>query len=171
MLAVSERFRNDHRIVFLVIGGGHQNDGLAREVKSRGLDRSYLFVPYQDAAVLKYSLGVPDVHWISLRPKFEGLIVPSKFYGIAAAGRPMISIGSKEGELGRLVEEHQCGFAIEEGDVDSLESAITLLSHDHDLCATMGQRARSMLDHHFTRRQAFDYWQILISKVELGRPL
>jgi glycosyltransferase involved in cell wall biosynthesis len=171
MLNVSERFRNDHRIVFLVIGGGHQNDALAREVKSRGLERAYLFVSYQDVDALKYSLGVPDVHWISLRPNFEGLIVPSKFYGIAAAGRPMISIGSKQGELGRLIEEHQCGFAIEEGDVDSLESAITLLFHDHDLCATMGQRARSMLDHHFTRRRAFDYWQTLISKVELGPPL
>jgi colanic acid biosynthesis glycosyl transferase WcaI len=166
MVAVSERFRNDHRIVFLVIGGGHQNDGLVREVKLRGLARSYLFVPYQDAAVLKYSLGVPDLHWISLRPNFEGLIVPSKFYGIAAAARPMISIGSKEGELSRLVQEHQCGFAIEEGDVDSLKSAITILFHDHDLCATMGQRARSMLEHHFTRRQAFDHWKILISQVE-----
>ncbi len=171
MLSVSERFRNDDRIVFLVIGGGHQNDGLAHEVKSRGLERSYLFVPYQDRDVLKYSLGVPDVHWISLRPRFEGLIVPSKFYGIAAAGRPMISIGSKQGELGHLVEKHQCGFAIEEGDVDSLESAINLLSRDHDLCAKMGHRARNMLDHHFTRRQAFDYWQTLISKVELAQPL
>jgi colanic acid biosynthesis glycosyl transferase WcaI len=171
MLSASERFRNDDRIVFLVIGGGHQNDGLAHEVKSRGLERSYLFAPYQDAGALKYSLGVPDVHWISLRPRFEGLIVPSKFYGIAAAGRPMISIGSKQGELGHLVEEHKCGFAIEEGDVDSLESAITVLFQDHDLCATMGHRARSMLDHHFTRRQAFDYWQTLISKVEVGQPL
>jgi glycosyltransferase involved in cell wall biosynthesis len=171
ILSVSERFKNDDRIVFLVIGGGHQNDGLAHEVRSRGLERSYLFAPYQDAGALKYSLGVPDVHWVSLRPRFEGLIVPSKFYGIAAAGRPMISIGSKKGELGRLVEEHQCGFAIEEGDVDSLESAITLLSRDPDLCAKMGHRARSMLDHHFTRRQAFDYWQTLISKVELGQPL
>jgi glycosyltransferase involved in cell wall biosynthesis len=171
MLSVSERFRNDDRIVFLVIGGGHQNDGLAHEVKSRGLERSYLFAPYQDAGALKYSLGVPDVHWISLRPRFEGLIVPSKFYGIAAAGRPMISVGSKQGELGRLVEKHKCGFAIEEGDVDSLESAITLLFQDHHLCETMGHRARSMLDHHFTRRQAFDYWQTLISKVELGQPL
>jgi colanic acid biosynthesis glycosyl transferase WcaI len=167
MLSVSERFRNDHRIVFLVIGGGHQNDGLAREVSLRGLDRSYLFVPYQDAAVLKYSLGVPDVHWISLRPQFEGLIVPSKFYGIAAAGRPTISIGSKQGELGLLVEEHQCGFAIEEGDVDALEGAITRLSHDPDLCTTMGQRARLMLDHHFTRRQAFENWRTLLSNVEL----
>ena len=165
MLSASERFRNDSRIVFLVIGAGHQNDGLAREVKARGLERSYLFVPYQDREVLKYSLGVPDVHWISLRPRFEGLIVPSKFYGIAAAGRPMISIGSRQGELGRLVEKHQCGFAIEEGDVDSLENAITRLSRDHDLCAKMGQRARSMLDHHFTRRQAFEHWQALLSKV------
>lgn len=103
--------------------------------------------------------------------EFEGLIVPSKFYGIAAAGRPMISIGSKQGELGRLVEEHKCGFAIEEGDVNSLERAITVLLQDQDLCAAMGRRARSMLDHHFTRRQAFDYWQLLISEVELGRPL
>ena len=164
ILSVSERFRNDDRIVFLVIGGGHQNDGLAHEVKSRGLERSYLFAPYQDAGALKYSLGVPDVHWISLRPRFEGLIMPSKFYGIAAAGRPMISIGSKNGELGRLVEEHQCGFAIEEGDVNALESAINVLSDDHDLCAKMGQRARSMLDRCFTRREAFDRWQTLISK-------
>ncbi len=171
MLSVSERFRNDDRIVFLVIGGGHQNDRLAHEVKARGLERSYLFVPYQERDVLKYSLGVPDVHWISLRPKFEGLIVPSKFYGIAAAGRPMISIGSKQGELGRLVETYQCGFAIEEGDVDSLENAIACLSRDHDLCARMGHRARSMLEHHFTRRQAFENWRSLISKVELGQPL
>lgn len=170
MLSASERLEDNRRIVFLVIGAGHQNDSLIREVKARGLDRSYLFVPYQDAAVLKYSLGVPDVHWISLRPQFEGLIVPSKFYGIAAAGRPMISVGSRKGELGRLVEEHQCGFAVEEGDVEALESVITLLSRDHDLCATMGQRARSMLDHHFTRRQAFDYWQALISEVELEKP-
>ena len=164
------RLRNNHRIAFLVIGAGHQNDSLIREVRARGLDPSYVFVPYQDAAVLRYSLGVPDVHWISLRPQFEGLIVPSKFYGIAAAGRPMISIGSKEGELGRLVMEHQCGFAVEEGDVDALEAAIALLSRDHALCATMGQRARSMLEHHFTRRQAFDYWQTLISEIELGKP-
>lgn len=171
MLSVSERFRHNDRIVFLVIGGGHQNDGLAYEVKARGLEQSFLFVPYQNRHVLKYSLGVPDVHWISLRPRFEGLIVPSKFYGIAAAGRPMISIGSKQGELGRLVEKHQCGFAIEEGDVDSLENAITRLSRDHDLCARMGHRARSMLDHHFTRRQAFDCWHKLISSVELSQRL
>jgi hypothetical protein len=88
MLSVSERFRNDDRIVFLVIGGGHQNDGLAHEVKSRGLERSYLFAPYQDAGALKYSLGVPDVHWISLRPRFEGLSCPANFMASLPPGGP-----------------------------------------------------------------------------------
>ncbi len=78
----------------------------------------------------------------------------------------MISIGSKKGELGGLVREHQCGFAVEEGDADALERAITLLCRDPALCATMGQRARSMLDHHFTRRQAFDCWQTLFSQID-----
>jgi colanic acid biosynthesis glycosyl transferase WcaI len=44
----------------------------------------------------------PDAHWISLKPQLEGLIVPSKFYGIAAAGRPIIAITAKDGEIAHL---------------------------------------------------------------------
>jgi colanic acid biosynthesis glycosyl transferase WcaI len=166
VLAVSERLRHNHGIIFLFIGGGHQLDELAREVEGRGLSQTYRFVPYQDDAALKYSLGVPDVHWISLRPQFEGLIVPSKFYGIAAAGRPMIAITAKDGELARLIEQHQCGLVVESGDVDALERVIITLSSDAQTRFAMGARARSMLDDHFTRRQAFELWRALLTKLE-----
>ena len=46
------------------------------------------------------SLNVPDVHLISLLPAMESLIVPSKCYGILAAGRPVLFIGDPEGEIG-----------------------------------------------------------------------
>jgi hypothetical protein len=45
---------------------------------------------------------VPDAHWISLKPQLEGLMVSSKFYGIAAAGRPNIAITAKDGEIAHL---------------------------------------------------------------------
>src|SRR5690606_33607100 len=65
--------------------------GARMEELRRGLGRcavtSARFEPYQDAALLPYSLSVADVQLISLRPELEGLIVPSKFYAIAAAGR------------------------------------------------------------------------------------
>ena len=56
---------------------------------------SVRFEPYQPRERLAESLSVADVHLVSLRPELEGLIVPSKFYGIAAAGRPAIFIGDR----------------------------------------------------------------------------
>jgi hypothetical protein len=86
VLAAAERLRDHPNIIFLFIGGGYQLKQLADQVRNRGLS-NFRFFDYQDRALLKFSLGVPDVHWLSLRATVEGLIVPSKFYGIAA-GRP-----------------------------------------------------------------------------------
>ena len=82
---------------------------------------------------------MPDVHWISLRPEFEGLVFPSKFYGIAAAGRPIIAIAAKESELAALVQDHRCGFAVEPGDVQGLVESLTTLMDDVGLGADMGR--------------------------------
>jgi glycosyltransferase involved in cell wall biosynthesis len=166
VLAASELLRHDPRIVFVLIGGGHRMDELARSVKTRGLDATFRFIPYQDRMSLKHSLCVPDVHWISLKPAVEGMIVPSKFYGIAAAGRPIIAITARDGEIARLVLEHQCGLVIEPGQANALADAIARLSTDTQSLATMGGRARAMLEAHFTRRQALDRWCEVLDRVE-----
>jgi glycosyltransferase involved in cell wall biosynthesis len=100
LLAAAERLRNESRIVFLMIGGGRHFQELAQAVKARGLENSFRFRPYQERAMLPHSLGVADVHWLSLHPALEGLIVPSKFYAIATAGRPIVMIGDCEGSGG-----------------------------------------------------------------------
>ena len=80
----------------------------------------------------------------------------------------MIAITAKDGELARLIEQHQCGLVVEPGNVDALEKAITLLSADDERRTAMGARARGMLDAHFTRRQAFELWRNLLTKIEFG---
>jgi glycosyltransferase involved in cell wall biosynthesis len=134
-------------------------------VKARKLDRLFRFVSYQRHDVLKYSLGVANVHWISLRPELEGLIVPSKFYGIAAAGRPMIAIGDKGGEIARLLQRYGCGMVIEPGDGENLADVIVKLFSDDKLTTTLGRRAREMLDGHFTRQRAFERWRDLLNNI------
>ena len=166
VLAASERLRHDPRIVFVFIGGGHRMDELARIVKTRGLEETFRFIPYQNRTLLKHSLGVPDIHWISLKPAVEGMIVPSKFYGIAAAGRPTIAITARDGEIARLVLEHKCGVVIEPGQADVLADAIARLSTDPQSLAAMGARARTMLDANFTRRQALERWRDVLDQVE-----
>jgi len=163
VLAAAERLRDDSRIVFVFIGGGKQFDELAKRVHVRKLDRTFRFFPYQDRTVLKYSLSAPDVHWVSLPPKVEGLIFPSKLYGIIAAGRPVIAVTAMEGELACLVREHDCGFAIAPGDSDSLCRTILFLAEDVKTRTGMGTRARALLDANFTRQLGFARWRRLLA--------
>jgi colanic acid biosynthesis glycosyl transferase WcaI len=106
------------------------------------------------------------VHWISLNPELEGLIVPSKFYGIAAAGKPIIVIAAKDGELARLVQQHDCGVVIAPGDAGALASTLLRLSSDPGVLAGMGMRARKMLEAHFTRHKGLERWRQLLEALD-----
>jgi glycosyltransferase involved in cell wall biosynthesis len=168
VLGAAERLRNEPRIVFLMIGGGKHFEELAKAVKARGLDNSFRFHPYQERAMLPHSLGVADAHWLSLHPALEGLIVPSKFYAIAAAGKPMLMIGDSEGEIGRLIRRHRCGTIIAPGDAATLADTLRRWSGAPEAVIEMGARARQMLDAQFTRRRALDQWSRLLAEL---RPL
>jgi colanic acid biosynthesis glycosyl transferase WcaI len=165
MIGAAEHLRHDSNVVFLFIGGGHSFDALTQQTKARGLDHLFRFLPYQARTHLKYALGVPDVHLLALRPALEGLVVPSKFYGIAAAGRPILAIAAKNGELAPLIERYRCGAVIEPGCLTALAGAITALYQNRPERIAMGLRARSMLDAEFTRRHAFERWQSALDAI------
>jgi colanic acid biosynthesis glycosyl transferase WcaI len=167
LLGAAEMLRDQADIVFLFIGGGHAVEALKAGFARRKLD-SLRVRPYQPQAGLDYVLSLPDVHWVSLRPELEGLVVPSKFYGICAAGRPVIMVGDRDGEIGRIVKEAGCGMALARGDDAGLASAIVRLRNDPALRDAMGGRARRLLDDRFSRSTALGQWQDLIG--ELSQP-
>jgi glycosyltransferase involved in cell wall biosynthesis len=166
VLAAAERLRNEPHFIFLMIGGGKRFEELAHAVKRQGLASSFRFIPYQEQKMLSYSLTVADAHWLSLNPKLEGQIVPSKFYGIAAAGKPIIIIGDKNGEIGRRVQQHGCGIVVAPGDTDALIDALRRLSNAPKTISEMGRRARAMLDAHFPRQQALQRWSGLLDRLD-----
>jgi colanic acid biosynthesis glycosyl transferase WcaI len=168
VLAAAERLRNEPRVAFLMIGGGKRFDELSAAVRARGLAGAFRFLPYQARTLLSYSLGAANAHWVSLDPRLEGLMVPSKFYGIAAAGKPIIIIGDPNGELGRLVQRNACGFAIALGDSEALTATLRQLLNAPQTVSEMGARARQMLDAHFTRRQGLARWRRLLDQLDAG---
>jgi glycosyltransferase involved in cell wall biosynthesis len=165
MLAAAQRLRDHPRIVFVFIGDGRQRDALIRRVRDHGLEASVRFFPYQERTRLPASLAVPDVHWLSLRPELEGIILPSKLYGIAAAGRPTIALAAIDGEIAGLLQRHSCGYAVAPSDVARLTDLLTALADDPARCIELGLNARAMLDAEFTRRQAFASWERIIARV------
>jgi glycosyltransferase involved in cell wall biosynthesis len=150
------------QILFVFIGGGAQRAPLEREVFERLL-ANVRFRPYQPRGRLAETLGVADVHLVSLKPELEGLVVPSKFYGVAAAGRPTLFIGAADGEIGRLIREFECGFTVAPGDGAVLVERILQLANDPRLCATMGARARAAFETHWNEHRAVDRWEEVLS--------
>lgn len=163
LLGAASLLRHREDIVFLMIGGGHESARLAARVADEGLAERFRFRPYQPRERLSESLGAADAHWLSLRPEMEGLIVPSKFYGIAAAGRPVIAITDLDGEIARIVMREACGVAVAPGDAAGLAAHIEALAQDPARVAAMGQAARAVIERDFGRADAFARWDRLFS--------
>lgn len=157
-----------HNIVFLFIGGGALYAKLQQEVAKRGFSHVQ-FKPYQPLDRLAESLSVPDVHLLSLRPEFEGLIVPSKLYGILAAGRPAIFIGDEGGEVAHALRAGQCGLIAASGDGKALSRHILTLAGDPLYREEMGQRARRLFEERFEKRIALNRWERLLFDITAQR--
>lgn len=154
----AEALQDRPEIVFLFVGGGAQRAAVEQEALARNLD-NVRFAPYQPRERLSESLGLADVHLVSLHPELEGMIVPSKFYGIAAAGRPAIFIGDGDGEIARILRQYDCGRSIAVGDPHSLAEAVAELWADRELCLRQGRNARKVAEQRFNRNIALQEWQ------------
>jgi colanic acid biosynthesis glycosyl transferase WcaI len=156
-----ERLRDEPGIGFLFIGDGPQREAVAREARRRRLG-NLVFRPYQPRARLKESLGAADVHLISLRPEVEGWIVPSKLYGIAAAGRPTLFIGAAEGEIASLLHETGCGVQIAPGDAARLSGLIREWARHPEEAARRGRKARAVFEQRFGQGRGLQAWRRLL---------
>ena len=163
LLEAAEELRNNTQIVFLIIGNGVKLRWLKAETTRRQLT-NIQFRPYQPCSVLRQSLSVPDVHIVSLRRELEGLVVPSKFYGIAAVGRPLIFIGELYGEFATIVNNEEFGFAVEPGKSTELAQKILALSQNTTLCKKMGYKARRVFEKNYDKSISLRAWdEVLLS--------
>ncbi len=164
ILNVAENLRHAGNIKFLFVGGGYLHEKLEQEIRSRSLS-SIVMKPYQSRDRLNESLALPNLHWASLAPELEGYIVPSKVYGIAAAGRPLLMIGSPRGEIGHIVSKFGFGICVQPGDIEMAEHFILRASRDPQVTRTMGERAREYIEQHASREQAISRWDEVITQI------
>ncbi|WP_370337821.1 glycosyltransferase family 4 protein [Parvularcula marina] len=125
-----QRTRHIEGLAWLFIGGGKGADEVRRAAASEE-GGTVLFKPYQPLERLSESLSVADIHLISLAPECEGLIMPSKYYGVLAVDRPVLFLGSPDGAIARDLREHGHGVAIDHEAPESWRAAVEELLASH----------------------------------------
>ena len=139
-------------VVFAFVGEGSVLDKLKNYRQDHGLN-NVVFIPYQDKERLISSLNAADVHWCVNAKGIKGVSCPSKFYGIAAVGKPVLAVLEPGTEVRMLIEEIGCGKCAEPGDYQMIRENIQwFIDHagDENL-AKMGSRGREYLMEHLTK--------------------
>jgi colanic acid biosynthesis glycosyl transferase WcaI len=122
------------------------------------------FLPYQPRDVLTQSLGAAHIHYVGLAKGLSGFVVPSRVYGILAAGRPVIAACDRDSETTRLVEETGCGVAIPPDRPDLLAGVIRDAYEGRLDLEEMGRRGREYVEREADRRVSLGRYRELIGR-------
>lgn len=125
-----------------------------------GLDNVSFLLP-QPAADLGAFLQAADLHLVTVRAGLEGLVVPSKAYGILAAGRPVMYVGSSDSEIAKLLSESGAGVVVANGNARGLTHALTEIRADPARGRMMGECGLKLYGH-FTVEKAVERWQAML---------
>jgi colanic acid biosynthesis glycosyl transferase WcaI len=138
-------FRSDPRFVFTFVGGGVSRNKLQRICAERGI-LNVQFLPYVTRDSLGPHLALADVGLVTECPSFLGTVVPSKIYGLMAAGRPILFIGPASATPGLLVRRSACGWHVDPGDTESLIQLLERLHANREEISIRGRQARSTFE-------------------------
>ena len=162
-----EKLRGRDDIRFVFVGGGKLMTQLKDWCESQNLSNA-IFKPYQPREDIRKSLSLADLHLISQANTMTGLLVPSKLYGIMAAGRASIFVGKPQAEVALVLEENHAGKVVAIGDVDGLAEAVTSLADAPETCKNMGDAARNAMATTYDRRHACATWEKLLTACVYG---
>ena len=161
LLKVIKKFKpgtqaaDGREVVFAFVGAGSVLDKLIRHKEKHHMD-NVVFIPYQAKEELIYSLNAGDVHWCVNAKGIKGVSCPSKYYGLAACGKPVLGVLESGSEVRCLIEETNGGLCCEPGEYDEVEKNIRWFI-DHAGSAEveqMGQRGHENLIENLTREES-----------------
>ncbi len=166
VLKAADRLRDDERILFAMIGEGARKKWLEQRARTMGLP-NVIFLPYQPPENLGESLSAADLHLIPLAPGAAGCLVPSKIYGILAAGRPFIAMMEESAEVAQIAREDAVGFVVRPGDFDALVRAIREAVDAPERLKQMGVRARRLAELRFDRIKVTSRFSSVLASVAM----
>ena len=158
-LARACRARSGDDIAFCFSSRGNRQDELRAAVTPE--DTNVTLVPFADEAAL-HRLGAADLHLVSLQPEWAGIVVPSKFFGSLAVGRPVLYAGPGDLEIARWVATYDVGLTVDAGTLGSVVDRLHELVRRPDDLARWQTNAFAVYQREFSKKVVNDRWDELL---------
>jgi colanic acid biosynthesis glycosyl transferase WcaI len=102
---------------------------------------------------------------ISLNKGWNGLVVPSKFFGSLATGQPVIYAGPEDSAIACLLKEHEIGFYIDEKSLEDVVIKLDLLSKNTSVMNILQKNTFEIYKNSFSKKIVVDKWDRVLRQL------
>ena len=148
--------RIDPKITFCFACRGNRVGELKQAITSR--DTNVRLASFADESELEKRLNAADIHLLSLRPEWQGVVVPSKFFGSLAVGKPVIYAGPDFSSIAGWVREFDVGLVLTEDSFKTVVQELLKISQNPDVLRSWQQNALQTYGNHFSKKIVMDAW-------------
>jgi glycosyltransferase involved in cell wall biosynthesis len=150
-------------VKYVFIGDGIRKKELLSAMGNK--TENAIFLPFLSNDEYAYSVTACHCGLVTLRHEALGMGVPSKIFGIMAAGIPVLAIAPKNSEIALIVKESECGLVVEPGDIDGLVNSISFLKENGEVRNRMGLNARKSFEMKYTTTKGVHNYLTLFNEL------
>src|SRR5215469_1844821 len=137
LITAARKLANDG-VGLVFVGGGALRGQL--EAAAAGAE-NIRFLDYFPSDKIPSVLAAPDAHIVTVKRGLEGVVVPSKMYGILAAGKPIVAVAPRETDVVSLGEKQAFALAADPDQPAELVNTIRALIGDVRKLRSLGEAA------------------------------
>ena len=107
------------------------------------------------------------MHWCVNAKGIKGVSCPSKFYGIAGVGKPVLGVLEAGSEVEMLINDIGCGRVSDPGDYKSIKEDVRWFIDNagNDILAEMGKRGHEYLTYYLTKAVSVEKYRKAIMEL------
>ena len=113
---------------------------------------------------LEKHLAAADIHILSLRDKWDGIVVPSKFFGALAVGRPVLYLGSRQSDIGQWLLEYNCGLILHKDNLMQTANRLVEFAQNKSQLYEWQNNAFEAYHKYFSKQKIMDAWEEVLNE-------
>jgi colanic acid biosynthesis glycosyl transferase WcaI len=98
-------------------------------------------LPFFPASKIPSVLAAADAHIVTIKRGLEGVIVPSKMYGILAAGKPILAVAPQETDVAAIGKRRGFATCADPENASDVAAVIREMSESAEKLRAMGAAA------------------------------
>jgi colanic acid biosynthesis glycosyl transferase WcaI len=121
-------------------------------------DSNISFAAFASIEALRDRLAAPDIHIVSLKDSWTGTVIPSKFFGALAIGRPVLFFGSPSCAVAEWIEQYQIGWVVAPGKAKEVAGRLCALLEKPEEMRELRERCYRVYNERFNKRIMLNRW-------------